>query len=234
MFCFQVYRKLFLAASVVALSAMAGCKGQATDEATSQPANQSAPRQQAKASPAPAKPAAAKPVAAKPAAVSASKPAANKNAAPKAVAVAAKSTQPAQLVNVTVPKGTPITATVGQSLASNKNHTGDSFAASLSAPIEVDGKVVLPKGAHVTGRIVAIKKHELRVTLASVVVHGKSYSLATNSVRPADRDPRKNDSSDAKADASSSQKQKKENSTLSAKTQLTFKLAKPITVSVKG
>lgn len=231
MFRSPVCRKLFLGAAAVALFGLAGCKSQ--DEASQQPTQPAPAPQQAKASPAPGKSAPAKPVPAKPAVANSSKTAAaNKKAAPKPTPVAAKSKEPVQLTNVTVPKGTAITATVGQTLASDKNHSGDSFAAVLSAPIKVDGKVVLPKGAHVTGRIVAVKKHELKVTLASVVVHGKSYDLATNSVRPADKDQHKNNAG-AQADANN-QKQQADNATLSAKTRLTFKLAKPVTVPVKG
>lgn len=135
-------------------------------------------------------------------------PAVKKEAAPKAVAVSAKGTQPAQVV--TVPKGTAITATMGKTLSADKNHSGDSFVASLSSPVKVDGKTVLPKGSRITGRVVTAKKHELKVALATVVVRGKSYDLATNSVRPSDK------------------------ATLSAKTKLTFKLAKPVTVAAKG
>ena len=83
---------------------------------------------------------------------------------------------------VTVPKGTAISATVGQTLATDKNKVGDTFAASLTAPVQIDGKTVIPKGAKVTGRIVKIKKNELKVTLASVTVLGKSYDLETNSL----------------------------------------------------
>ncbi len=108
------------------------------------------------------------------AAAAAKKPDAAKSAA------AAKAPQPTAMV--TVPKGTAISATVGQTLATNKNKVGDTFAASLNAPIRVEGKTVIPKGAQVTGRVVKVKKHELKVTLASVVIHGKSYDLETNSV----------------------------------------------------
>src|SRR5207245_4109445 len=41
---------------------------------------------------------------------------------------------------VTVPKGTSISATIGQTPASQKNHAGDSFAASLSTPVKVGGR----------------------------------------------------------------------------------------------
>jgi len=86
-----------------------------------------------------------------------------------------------------VPKGTAITATLGQTLASDQNHPGDSFDARLSMPVEIDGKVVIPKGARISGRVVKIKKRELKVALASVVVRGKSYDLETNSIRPSDK-----------------------------------------------
>src|SRR5207302_950027 len=81
---------------------------------------------------------------------------------------------------LTFPKGTEITATVGQTLASDKNHWGDSFAASIARPVKVDGKTVLPRGAEVTGRITEAKNHELKVVLSSVVVHGIYCDLATN------------------------------------------------------
>jgi len=157
-----------------------------------------------------------------------------KAAMAKPIAASAKVTQPPQAV--TLPKGTAITATVGQTLASDKNHQGDSFAASLTTPVKLDGKTVLPKGTHVTGRVVNVKNHELKVVLASVTVKGKSYHLATNSLRPSDKNQAKNNgkSKAAAQDKSSDQKQKKDNSILSAKTQLTFKLAKPVTVPVKG
>src|SRR5215470_8748424 len=152
------------------------------------------------------------------------KPTANATAAkpatPKPAAVSAKETQPPQVV--TLPKGTAITATVGQTLASDKNHQGDSFAASLTTPVKLDGKTVLPKGTHVTGRVVTVKNHELKVVLASVTVHGKSYHLATNSLRPSDKNQAKNNGKGKAAaqDKNNDQKQKKDNSILSAKTQL--------------
>ena len=232
----QLYRKLALTGAALALLAVAGCKSEPESEATNQPANQAqpAPQPAKKASPAkaaPAKPASTKAAAAKPAPVKA-RPA-KTNA--KVKTASAKSTVPVQLVDMTVPKGTAISATVGQTLTSDKNHTGDTFAGILSESIKVDGKTVLPKGAHIKGRVVEVRKHELRVTLASIVVHGKSYDLATNSVHPADRDQLKLNAAVAEAaDDGGQDKPKKDNGTLSAKTHLMFKLAKPVTVPVKG
>lgn len=146
---------------------------------------------------------------------------------PKVVAVSAKATEPTGHV-ITVPKGTPITAIVDQTLASDKNHKGDAFVASLSSPVKVDGKTVLPKGAHITGKVVTVKKHELKVALASVVIHGKSYDLQTNSLRPSDK------AKTASAKRKEQATQKIDNSKLAANSQLTFKLSKSVTVPVKG
>lgn len=225
MFHSQIYRKLALAATAITLAAVAGCKSEPASEATNQPANQAqpAPQPAKKASPAPAKaaPAKAAPVKATPT---------KTNGAVKTAS--AKSTIPVHFVDMTVPKGTAIRATVGQTLTSDQSHTGDTFAGVLSESIQVDGKTVLPKGAHIKGRVVEARKHELKVTLASVVVHGKSYDLATNSVRPADKEQLKLNA--AATEAADDSNQKKDNGTLSAKTHLMFKLAKPVTVPVKG
>lgn len=151
----------------------------------------------------------------------------------KPAPVSAKTTQEPQLI--TVPKGMEITATVGQTLATDKNKPGDSFSARLAAPLQIDGKTVIPKGARITGHVVTVKKHELRVALASVVLHGKSYDLKTNSIRPPKKSSAKNnDKSNAKDSAASKNKDKKDITTVPAQTQLTFKLAKPVTVPLRG
>ena len=151
--------------------------------------------------------------------------AAKRSAAPKPAAVA-KAAEPTTMI--TLPKGTAISAAARQTLATDKNKVGDTFSASLTEPIQVDGKTVIPKGTQVICRIVKVKKNELKVTLASVVIHGKSYPLDTNSIAGPKRQA-KNDSKDAdKAKAS------KNVTLLAAKSQLTFKLAKPVTIAVKG
>jgi outer membrane murein-binding lipoprotein Lpp len=156
--------------------------------------------------------------------------------APKAASVPSKEPQPTTLV--TVPKGTAISATVGQTLASNKNHVGDTFAASLSTPVKIEGKTVIPKGAKVVGRVVKVKNKELKVTLASVELHGKSYELETNSVAQSAKNQAKNSPKDsAKAKGKTDKKDKKDKkdvTTLPAQSHLSFKLAKAVTIPVKG
>lgn len=201
MFNSQVHRNVWLALAAAALLTVAGCSKTATNEAASTAKKADTVKRAA------AKPAAAKPAAAKPAAV---------NKAPEPTTM------------VTVPKGTAISATVGETLATDKNHVGDTFAASLTTPIQVEGKTVIPKGAQVTGRVVKVKKHELKVTLASVVVHGKSYPLETNSIAGSKNQAKNNAKDTEKAKAN------KDVTLLNAKSQLTFKLAKPVTIPVKG
>jgi hypothetical protein len=203
MFHSQFSRKLGLALAVAGFIVITGCSGQQDEQAANQ-----APKASAKA---------------------AAKPTVAKEETPKATPVSAKATQPTGPV-ITVPKGTQLTAVVDQTLRSTKTHEGDTFAASLAAPVKVDGKTVLPKGAHVTGKVVHVKKTEIKVELASVTLHGKSYDLETNTRRPSDKVKAK--SSDKNADKS--KEKKNDNSVLGAKTELTFKLSKPVTVPAKG
>ena len=90
---------------------------------------------------------------------------------------------------VTVPAGTPIQVTLDQSLASNRNRSGDDFEASLARPVVVNGKTVIPKGARVRGIVVDAKESgrlqgvaHLQIELRAVEVGSKSYDLETSSV----------------------------------------------------
>jgi hypothetical protein len=90
---------------------------------------------------------------------------------------------------ITIPEGVPFEVTLDESLASNRNHPGDSFAASLSQPVVEDGKTIIPAGAHVAGRVVDAKDSgrlhvpaRLSVALSSVEVDGKSYEIDTNTI----------------------------------------------------
>ena len=91
---------------------------------------------------------------------------------------------------ITIPEGSPFEVTLDETLASNRNHAGDLFAASLSEPIVEDGKTIIPAGAHVAGRVVDAKDAgrlhvpaRLSVALSSVEVDGKSYDIDTGTIR---------------------------------------------------
>ncbi|PYU13157.1 MAG: hypothetical protein DMG29_12605, partial [Acidobacteria bacterium] len=90
---------------------------------------------------------------------------------------------------VTIPEGTAIHIVLDQSLTSNRSHAGDDFEASISEPVVVAGKTVIPKGARVHGRVTEASEAghlhhpaSLRLTLRSVEVGGKSYAIETSSI----------------------------------------------------
>jgi hypothetical protein len=89
----------------------------------------------------------------------------------------------------TVPAGTPITIRLQSSISSATAHAGDPFEAVLDEPIIIQGQTVAPRGATVSGRVVAAKSsgrlHDpgyLRLTLASITVKGKALPLQTSSI----------------------------------------------------
>jgi hypothetical protein len=222
-------RKVFLAVAAASFLTVAGCSNQATDQATNHapaPVKKAVATTKAASKPAAPKPAAKKADSGK--VVAAKAPAAKPTAKPVSSKVA--STKGTQSTNfVTVPQGTTVHATVSDALASNKNHSGDSFAAILSSSIKVDGKTVIPKGAHVAGRVVTAKKAgpaELTVVLTSVQVNGKSYKLATE---PIDRTGK------ASKDAGDAESAKPEKDiTINAQSNLKFKLAKPAKIPAQS
>ena len=88
--------------------------------------------------------------------------------------------------SVTIPAGTQISVRTIDGIDSSKNHVGDRFQASLEEALEVDGRVVVPKGADVYGRLEEAKtsgtftgKSELRLALTGIVVHGRTVPLVT-------------------------------------------------------
>ena len=93
------------------------------------------------------------------------------------------------LIPAAIPAGTPITIRLQSSGSSAESHSGESFEAVLDEPIVVDGQTVAPRGAAVTGKVVAAKASGrlqdpgyLRLTLTSLEVNGKPLPLQTSSV----------------------------------------------------
>lgn len=88
--------------------------------------------------------------------------------------------------NVTIPAGTAIQVRLDQSLSSAQNRDADTFSATVSEPIILDNKTVIPEGARAEGRVVDVHPSghlkgvaTLRVALDSVEVNGKSYDIET-------------------------------------------------------
>jgi hypothetical protein len=63
---------------------------------------------------------------------------------------------PRQPQTVTIAAGTLLHVRLAERLASDRNLTGDAFAATLDQPLVVDGYVIANKGARVLGRIVDV------------------------------------------------------------------------------
>jgi hypothetical protein len=88
-----------------------------------------------------------------------------------------------------VPAGTAIEISMQQSLSSATASSGENFAAVLDEPLVVNGQTVIPRGADVTGHVLAARHsgrlHNpgyLRITLDSVSVNGKSVPVETSSL----------------------------------------------------
>jgi hypothetical protein len=89
---------------------------------------------------------------------------------------------------VTLPEGTAIHVRLDQVVESNQARSGDEFAATISEPVVVEGKTVIPQGAPMKGRVVETKESgrlmgvsRLRLALTQVEVGNKSYDLRTAS-----------------------------------------------------
>jgi len=88
---------------------------------------------------------------------------------------------------IVIAQGTELTIRMIDSIDSDKNKVGDTFRASLEAPIEVNGQVVVPKGADVEGRVVDSKsaghftgRSDIALELTGLRVSGRSYALQTD------------------------------------------------------
>lgn len=87
----------------------------------------------------------------------------------------------------TIPTGSKIVIRMIDSVDSETQKVGDTFAATLEDPIVLDGLEVVPHGADVRGRIANINEAgriagsaELGLELTQIVVNGIPYSITTS------------------------------------------------------
>ena len=90
---------------------------------------------------------------------------------------------------VTLPSGTVITVRLASTVGSKSSNTGDRFNATIATPVELAGKVVLPKGAGVQGKVAQAVPQgrfkggaSLGLALESVRVGEDVYDIKTNLV----------------------------------------------------
>jgi hypothetical protein len=89
---------------------------------------------------------------------------------------------------IVIPEGTVIAVVIDETLSSKTAASGQRFRATVESPIEVDGKVVVPRGAHATGLVKDAKAagrfkggSALELTLVSVEADGHDYQVQTSS-----------------------------------------------------
>jgi hypothetical protein len=87
----------------------------------------------------------------------------------------------------TIPAGTDIGVQMIDSISSKTNTTGQTFRASLSSPVVIDGQTVLPSGSGATVLLTAAKgagrikgNSALEVRLVSIQHAGHSYDVDTS------------------------------------------------------
>jgi hypothetical protein len=88
-----------------------------------------------------------------------------------------------------LPAGTPITVRLQSTVSSKSSRSGDNFESVLDEPIVIDSQTVVPRGATLTGRVLAAKSSGrlrdpgyLRITLVSLNVQGKPVEIETSSI----------------------------------------------------
>ena len=101
---------------------------------------------------------------------------------------------------VMVPAGTRIPIRLQQGISTEKNNAGDTFAATLDAPLTVDGKTLAPAGTRVEGlltNVVDSGRVEGRASLTMILRHmtvgGDDYTLSTQPLTLAARSTKKKD-----------------------------------------
>lgn len=104
----------------------------------------------------------------------------------------ATATKPAAAQPIEIPAGTVMTVRLDSAVGSKSSNAGDTFTATVADPVEVDGTVVIPKGAEASGTV-----HEavpagrikggskLRISLDHITINGKRYQIASSSVEQA-------------------------------------------------
>jgi hypothetical protein len=97
---------------------------------------------------------------------------------------------PPQPQTVTIEQGTQLSVRLIDSIDTEKNQVGDTFHATLNAPLSVGNVEAIPQGTDLTGHIVELKsagkfkgQSVVVLQLDSVKANGRSYTLQTDQYR---------------------------------------------------
>ncbi len=91
---------------------------------------------------------------------------------------------------VSIPAGTVLRVRLDHAVTAGVNRPGDRIRATLDEPVQVDGKILLPKGSELQGMVKESEKSGrlrgravLSLALDSVRAHGQVYKIATGTYR---------------------------------------------------
>jgi hypothetical protein len=86
-----------------------------------------------------------------------------------------------------VPADTVIEVVLDQTISSKTSKSGDKFSATVESPVEVEGRVVIPRGARAQGVVNDAKAAgrfkggaALSLTLTNVTINGKEHEIQTS------------------------------------------------------
>src|SRR6266852_484760 len=106
------------------------------------------------------------------------------NSSPSVADAGKKAIEPKPLV---VPADTVLAVVLDQTISSKTSSSGERFSATVESPVEVEGKVAIPKGARADGVVKEAKAAGrfkggavLSLALTSVTVGGKDYEIQTS------------------------------------------------------
>ena len=108
----------------------------------------------------------------------------NPSSADSAKSAIKRAREPKPLV---VPADTVIAVVLDQTISSKANRPGDKFSATVESPVEVEGKVAIPKGARADGVVRDAKAAgrfkggaTLALELTNITVAGRDYEIQTS------------------------------------------------------
>ena len=106
---------------------------------------------------------------------------------PSSAPLAASTTSTSAPEKIIVPYGTILPVRLTESLSSELNEKGDTFLASLTSPILVGDRVVIPEGAGIKGRVVEAQsagrfsgRPAMIIEVTRLAYNGNSYDLRSN------------------------------------------------------
>lgn len=110
-------------------------------------------------------------------------------AAPKPASEAPAAVAPPQPQTIWIPSGTRFEIRLIEPISCAENKSGDAFKATLNQDLEVDWKVVVPRGSMVTGKLMDVRqpgrvegRAALSMTLTQIIVGKVSYPIQTNTL----------------------------------------------------